>query len=91
MIMLKYIGNSCFEGQVNLTNVGTAPHVEIVCEYRTCKYIEASSMYDAACRYIEQFANGREVTYDIERAMISDADANGVRYINSVVLQIKIK
>lgn len=90
--MLKYIGNSQFEGCVDLTNVGAAPLVEITCGYRTCKLEDANLMYEAACKYIEQFAGGRKVTtYNVIQNCCSETDKQGVEYINTVILQINIE
>lgn len=87
--MLKYIGNSRFEGCVEFNKGETVSNVEIECDYKTCKCEDADLMYDAACRYIEQFANGRKVKNNsVVFICNTETQNDGIEYMNKVVLQV---
>ena len=89
MSVIKYTENG-ISGNVEHLN-GNSVIVEIEFAPRFCKYEDRSKKYDDICRYLEQFANGKKVlTTNVVMEIATEADTNGIIYVQRVTLQVTI-
>lgn len=89
MSVIKYTENG-ISGNTEHLN-GDSAIVEIEFAPRFCKYEDRSKKYDDICRYLEQFANGKKVlTTNVVVDIATEADTDGIMYVQRVALQVTI-
>lgn len=88
MSIIKYSENG-FSGHIEHLPIGPTI-VEIECIGKSCKQENAIAMFNDVCKYLERFADGREVLTNNVVSEIKTESDDDATYIKKVLLQVVI-